>query len=172
MSKSKRPVYCTVSIILVFLMAFLLPIQVFAETKSEAKPEESVTFDSLVEGEENGNIVSELKERRDEYTKHFRMDDGTIMAVTYDCPVHYKNDKGKWVEYDNSLIAESEATPDEITPEPLTNKKSNINIELAPDTKTDNLVKIDSKKGNITWKYTGARQSFGSSRSYNKNQML
>ena len=159
MSKSKRPVYCTVSIILVFLMAFLLPIQVFAETKSEAKPEESVTFDSLVEGEENANIVSELKERRDEYTKHFRMDDGTIMAVTFDCPVHYKNDKGKWVEYDNSLIAESEATPDEIVPGPFTNKKSNIDIELAPDTETDNLVKISSKKGNITWKYTGANKS-------------
>jgi RHS repeat-associated protein len=140
-------------------MAFLLPIQVFAETTPEPKPEESVTFDSLGEATNNANIVSELKERRDEYTKHFRMDDGTIMAVTYDCPVHYKNNKGKWVEYDNSLIAESEATPDEIAPEPLTNKKSNINIELAPDTKTDNLVKISSKKGNITWKYTGANKS-------------
>ena len=105
MSKSKRPIYFTVSVILAFLMAFLLPIQVFAETTPEPKPEESVTFDSLVEGEENANIVSELKERRDECTKHFRMDDGTIMAVSYDCPVHYKNDKGKWVEYDNSLIA-------------------------------------------------------------------
>lgn len=159
MSKSKRPIYFTVSVILAFLMAFLLPIQVFAETTPEPKPEESVTFDSLGEATDNANIVSELKERRDEYTKHFRMDDGTIMAVTYDCPVHYKNDKGKWVEYDNSLIAESEATPDEIAPEPLTNKKSNINIELAPDTKTDNLVKISSKKGNITWKYTGANKS-------------
>ena len=169
MSKSKRPVYyCTVSIILVFLMAFLLPIQVFAETTPEPKPEESVTFDSLGEATDNANIVSELKERRDEYTKHFRMDDGTIMAVTFDCPVHYKNDKGKWVEYDNSLIAESEATPDEITPEPLTNKKSNINIELAPDTKTDNLVKIDSKKGNITWKYTGAKQSNAKVKNNNK----
>lgn len=159
MSKSKRPIYFTVSVILAFLMAFLLPIQVFAETTPEPKPEESVTFDSLGEATDNANIVSELKERRDEYTKHFRMDDGTIMAVTYDCPVHYKNDKGKWVEYDNSLIAKGEATPDEVVPEPFTNKKSNIDIELAPDTKTDNLVKINSKKGNITWKYTGANKS-------------
>ncbi len=159
MSKSKRPIYFTVSVILAFLMAFLLPIQVFAETTPEPKPEESVTFDSLGEATDNANIVSELKERRDEYTKHFRMDDGTIMAVTYDCPVHYKNDKGKWVEYDNSLIAKGEATPDEVVPEPFTNKKSNIDIELAPDTETDNLVKISSKKGNITWKYTGANKS-------------
>lgn len=159
MSKRTKPIYSTVSIVLVLLMAFLLPIQVFAETAPEPKPEESVTFDSLREATDNANIVSELKERRDEYTKHFRMDDGTIMAVAYDCPVHYKNDKGKWVEYDNSLIAKGEATPDEIVPEPLTNKKSNIDIELAPDTETDNLVKIRSKKGNITWKYTGANKS-------------
>ena len=98
MSKRTKPIYSTVSIVLVLLMAFLLPIQVFAETAPEPKPEESVTFDSLREATDNANIVSELKERRDEYIKHFRMDDGTIMAVTYDYPVHYKNSKGKWVE--------------------------------------------------------------------------
>ena len=159
MSKSKRPIYFTVSVILAFLMAFLLPIQVFAETTPEPKPEESVTFDSLGEATDNANIVSELKERRDECTKHFRMDDGTIMAVSYDCPVHYKNDKGKWVEYDNSLIAKGEATPDEIAPVPFTNKKSNIDIVLAPDTKTDDLVSISSKNGSISWKYKETNKS-------------
>ena len=159
MSKSKRTIRFTVVMILVVLMAFLLPIQVFAETTPKKDPTETVTFDSLTESKEDANIVSEFTDRRDEYTKHFRMDDGTFMAVSYGCPVHYKNAKGKWVEYDNSLVAESEATSDEAVVETYTNKKSNININLATDTKANNLVNISSKKGNISWEYSGAKKS-------------
>lgn len=159
MRDSRKPIYSIVSLILVFLMAFLLPVQVFAETTPEPKAEDSVTFDSLAESEEEANIVSELKQRRDEYIKHFRMDDGTIMAVTYDYPVHYKNSKGKWVEYDNSLIGEKSATPDEAKVESYTNKKSSIDINLSTDTNTDKLVSINTKKGDISWRYIDSKKS-------------
>ncbi|MBQ7504951.1 MAG: DNRLRE domain-containing protein, partial [Ruminococcus sp.] len=159
MSNTKRPIYSTISILLVFLMAFLLPIEIFAETTTKNKKEKSVTFDSLAEAEAEANIVTELTNRRDEYTKHFRMDDGTIMAVTYDCPVHYKNSKGKWVEYDNSLIDETSATPDEAKAELYTNKKSDIDIDIASNTSADTLVSISTKKGNISWRYTDSKKS-------------
>ena len=159
MSDNRKSIYSIISIILAFLMAFLLPIQVYAETKPVPKQEETVSFSSLAEGEKEANIVAELIERRDEYTKHFRMDDGTIMAVTYDCPVHYKNKKGKWIEYDNSLIEETPATPDEVKTESYTNKKSDIDIDLSTDTKTDALVNISTKKGSISWSYEGSKKS-------------
>lgn len=153
MNNTKRPIYSTISIILVLLMAFLLPVQVFAETTPETKADDSVAFDSLAKVETKANIVTELKDRRDKYTKHFRMDDGTITAVTYDFPVHYKNNKGKWVEYDNSLVA----TPDEAKVDSYTNKKSDINIELSANGDSSDLVKINTNKGNISWKYTNAK---------------
>ena len=42
------------------LMAFLLPVQVFAETVPEQEPTETVTFDSLTESDDDANIVSEF----------------------------------------------------------------------------------------------------------------
>ena len=158
-SKKTKPILCTVSVILVLLTALLLPIQVFAETMPKSEVEKAVVFNSLSESEDNANIVSELTERRDECSKHFRMDDGTIMAVTYDMPVHYKNDKGKWVEYDNSLIAENTATPDEVNTKQYSNKKSNLDIDLATNAKTDNLVSINSPKGKISWEYSDAKKA-------------
>ena len=149
----------TISIVLVILMAFLLPVQVFAETLPEREDTEIVTFDSLNEANDSANIVTELVDLRDEYTKQFRMDDGTIMAVTYNCPVHFKNSKGKWLEYDNTLVAENEATADEAVPKSYTNKKSDTNIELSANTDTDDLVNINSPKGNISWKYEGVNKS-------------
>lgn len=89
-SKKTKPILCTVSVILVPLTALLLPVEVFAETTQKNEEEKAITFNSLSESEDNANIVAELTERRDECSKHFRMDDGTIMAVTYDMPVHYK----------------------------------------------------------------------------------
>ena len=83
----------TIAMILVLLMAFLLPVQVFAQTLPEPEVVEAVEFESMGE-EATANIVAEIEEKRDETTKHFRMDDGTIMAVDYGTAVHYKNEKG------------------------------------------------------------------------------
>lgn len=158
---SKYSVKATISIILTILMAFLLPVQVIAQTLPDAETTEQVTFGSSGEVV-TANIVSELESKRDETTKHFRMDDGTIMAVNYGTPVHYKNGKGEWVEYDNSLIVDENtdtATPDEVVVGGYVNKKSNLDISLASDSQKDEMINIGGKNGDISWKYADAKRS-------------
>lgn len=49
------------------------------------------------------SALSEIVNERDAYTKRFAMSDGTIAAMQYDRPVHYQDETGAWVDYDNSL---------------------------------------------------------------------
>ena len=49
-------------------------------------------------------IEGEVSELRNEYEKHYRLTDGSYMAVQYQVPVHYE-DAGQWVDIDNTLEA-------------------------------------------------------------------
>ena len=159
MSNYLRKCKIIISVILAILTAIMLPVEVFAQSNPKQKPSAKVHFDSLAESEDIGEIVMELKERRDEYTKHFRMDDGTIMAVVYDVPVHYKNKKGKWEDYDNTLISESTASPDEASQVSYSNKKGKLDIDFASETSDAALISLNSSKGNLSWEYIDAKKS-------------
>lgn len=91
-----------------------LPTEVFASTKQKDEKVYSYFDDVQGETEEIGDIVVELTDERTETSKEFLLDDGTKMIAEYNQPVHYKNDKGKWVEYNNSLTSDSStSTADE-----------------------------------------------------------
>lgn len=63
------------------------------------------------------NILSELEYMRTENSKTFRLSDGTCMIAQYNMPVHYKDDNGKWADYDNSLsVTEQEVSVLETQP--------------------------------------------------------
>ena len=47
-------------------------------------------------------VLNEITNLRDEYTKHFRQSDGSYIAAKYSSPVHYQKN-GKWVEYDFTI---------------------------------------------------------------------
>ena len=49
-------------------------------------------------------ILHEEIEKRDAYTKHFRLSDGSFLAASYEEPVHFLQD-GEWTDIDNSLVA-------------------------------------------------------------------
>ncbi|MBO5097888.1 MAG: RHS repeat protein, partial [Agathobacter sp.] len=51
---------------------------------------------------EDAEIVMELTDRRTEYSKEYKLDNGLNLAVVYSEPVHYK-ENGKWKEIDNTL---------------------------------------------------------------------
>ena len=59
-------------------------------------------------------IIGEEESLRDENEKHFRMSDGTYIAVSYDAPVHYRNAKGEWEDIDNSFTYVSDAKGDAV----------------------------------------------------------
>ncbi len=55
---------------------------------------------------ENGKFVDEpfeMKEKRGETVKQFRMTDGSVLAVDYGIPVHYESEEGVYEEYENTL---------------------------------------------------------------------
>lgn len=51
-----------------------------------------------------GSIVKEDITKRGTYEKHFLLDDGSYIAVSYDEPVHYQQN-GEWIEIDNTLVS-------------------------------------------------------------------
>ena len=62
----------------------------------------NVSEEPETKGTEEAEIVSEIVEDRTEYTKYFRMSDGSYMAAQYAKPVHYK-ENGEWKEYDYTI---------------------------------------------------------------------
>lgn len=62
----------------------------------------NVSEETETKGTEEAEIVSEIVEDRTEYTKYFRMSDGSYMAAQYAKPVHYK-ENGEWKEYDYTI---------------------------------------------------------------------
>lgn len=68
----------------------------------------------------------------------------------YNQPIHYKNDDGEWVEYNNSLIdaSDSTATDDEASAYSenyageYTNQSSNIKVNYSKKSKENNMIKV------------------------------
>ena len=96
-------------ILVVAMLVQLLPVSVFAQESNTADPDEIDViglaedyFETPEESLKNAKILFEEEELREENVKHFRLDNGSYIAVQYGNPVHYEED-GEWVDYDNTL---------------------------------------------------------------------
>lgn len=160
MTKRTRRAISLISIILCVSIGLSLPTEVLAATLPKGEKIYS-SFDNVQgESETIGNIVAELTDERTETTKNFLLDDGTEMIAEYNQPVHYKNNKGKWVEYNNSLEeASSASTVDEASNGEYTNKSSNIDVKLSNKAKANNMIKVTSDDYSISWGYDSANKS-------------
>ncbi len=106
-------------ILVVAMLVQLLPASVFAQEIRQVEEDLSPLqgTENVVENPtSNANpedILYEVEEYREEAQKHFRMKDGSFVAVQYDQPVHYENSDGNFVEIDNSLqaVTTQEGTP-------------------------------------------------------------
>ena len=131
---------------------------VFAE---EIQTRESETSQD-VQNEETVHILSEIKEKREENVKHFLMSDGTFMAAEYSSPVHYQNEDGEWVDYDNSLSRnratdEQEALFGQSTVYETNNEKTNV--VFAEKANSNCLISIETDSYPISWNYQSAKNS-------------
>lgn len=89
-------------------------------------------------------ILSEIPEKRSEFTKHFRMSDGSIMAVTYSDQVHYKQGE-EFKEIDNSLISDGQ--------DKYKNADSPLQVKVSKAFKNNDLIDISSDSHNVSWSY-------------------
>lgn len=69
-------------------------------------------YDYLTNTEQKEEVLYELEDLRDKAVKHFRMSDGSNIAVQYDAPVHYLDNNGCWQDIDNTLVLSSVADSD------------------------------------------------------------
>lgn len=103
--------------------------------------------------QEEAYIVSEIKEKRDEYTKYFVMSDKTIMAASYKEKVHVLKD-GKYEEI-NAELEESTEDGDEV----LGNELGSIAVKYAKKAGNNKLVTIGKGNGKIKISLEGASKA-------------
>lgn len=103
----------------------ILPLQVMAEDFTEAVAKKEFIEDLVnnptdAEKDADAEILYEVEEKRDEYTKVYKKSDGTYTAVMTEEPLHYL-DEGVWKEIDNSMILDGSL---------YTNLSNLFNVEL------------------------------------------
>ena len=113
----KKYLVRTLSLLLIIALTVqLLPAAIFAIEENNEFPETEMPNEELsFEDEESFAIADEAKESaevlfeetslREETVKHFRMSDGSSVAVDYQQPVHYAAVDGTWKDIDNRLTA-------------------------------------------------------------------
>ena len=91
------------------LLVQILPTYVFAENDaSDTSPVEAVEMET---GETGKVVLGEMTDRRGQTEKHFRMNDGSYVAVDYGAPVHFTTDEGEtWEDIDNTLTLSRDET--------------------------------------------------------------
>ena len=159
MNQTMKKLFSVVSITLCATIGLSLPVEVYASTLPEKETQYS-SFDNVVgENPEESKIVKELTDERTENSKEFLLEDGTKMIAQYNEPVHYKDSKGKWVEYNNTLSEDKTASPDEAGDSSYTNKSSDISVNLSNKAKSKNMISLKSDGYKISWGYDNAGKS-------------
>ena len=97
----------TALILAILIIFYLVPVSVFAEgistdTGGEVSPPET---SSATDSYTHHGDVYEVTELREESVKHFRLEDGSYLAASYNDAVHYMGENGEWQDIDNRLLS-------------------------------------------------------------------
>ncbi len=84
----------------IILIAQILPLSTIATELNNQIIEEQILSESVTQSVPV--VIGEVESLRDEYTKHFRCEDGSFIAAVYNEPVHY-SENGEWKEIDNTV---------------------------------------------------------------------
>ena len=94
------------SVVLTVIMAVQIPIVAYGQSMNdEALSNEKSFIEPVLEEQitKEAEILVEIEDSRDAYTKHFFTDNGSMIAVQYAVPVHFQNEEGKWIQYNNRM---------------------------------------------------------------------
>jgi len=110
--KTSKKILAVLLTIATLIGIFSCATTVFAEDYNEytdRKSYQEKLLTEVVETEgEQSEIVCEVPEKRDEFSKTYKRADGSFTSVISKTPVH-KLEKGEWEDIDNSLEANGEA---------------------------------------------------------------
>ena len=99
-------------------------------------------------------IVNEVIENRDEYSKHFKLETGNYIAVSYTEPVNYLKD-GKWEEIDNTLTAGTDKELGDI----FQNKSNSYKATFSKSVNSNRLVTMQKDQYSISWSLNTEKNS-------------
>ena len=150
--KTKRLFSKSLSIFLALLMAFyVMPLNVFSQTGSDVPDNTETTDNPLVQETEEtiteeAYVLGEVESLRTDSTKHFRMSDGSYVAVEYGKTVHFKDDNGVLQDFDNTLSFEDAINTDDISG--YSSSKNDVKIKFANNSNSSSLINL--KNGNYS----------------------
>ena len=107
-----------IRILAFFLMSlmvfYVIPVNCMQDFVSALTNEETATTGEETETplDKEIYVLGEDISKREESAKHFRMSDGSYIAVQYEEPVHYLDENGDYVEYDNTLTLAANTSGD------------------------------------------------------------
>ena len=73
-----------------------VPVQMMTDTLTEQTLQAENLLTATEAESAGAQVLCEVEELREMGTKHFRMSDGTFLAVNYGIPVHYMDADGEW----------------------------------------------------------------------------
>lgn len=130
-------------LVVLALLAQLIPVQTLAE-ESEPLQAEAIASTTLTTEKETA-IVEEITEKRTEYTKQFRLNNGLFMAVVYPEAIHYEKD-GQWQDIDNTLKLSGSA---------YTNTASSWSVSLPQQLSKDQAVSVSKDGHTLRFRMAG-----------------
>ena len=97
-----------ISLVLTAALLFqIVPLNAFALETDLITDSEDISTELI--SAEDTTVLGEIAEYRDESEKHFRMSDGSFIAVNYGMPVHYTEDGEEWIDIDNTLVLQNQS---------------------------------------------------------------
>ena len=130
------------AILSVLMVMYLLPLTTLAEAFQTADKSNS----NKSRGQSDN--IYELESLREESVKHFRLEDGSYIAVQYSNPVHTLDDNGKWQDIDNTLSSSGSEF-----------STGNARVKFAKKiTGNESLFTIHDGNGKITLSLDGAKK--------------
>ena len=153
MSKVRRVAKGILCIVLsISMLLGMLPTRSISETYPDEP--ENLVFEMPAEDQAPATVVGEVIEKRERFTKHFRMSDGTQVAAVYPEAVHYKAG-GQWLDVNNRL----EETVDSKGSAILQTADNNYRAKFSRNASADDLVRIELEGREISWKLETAAAS-------------
>ena len=110
MKKTPNTLRCLSLLLCLILVFELLPTGVWARESGIISDAQETTSDRISSGEINQVVIGEVLDNREEGEKHFRMEDGSFLAIQYGMPVHYIQEDGVWADIDNTLVLQTNGT--------------------------------------------------------------
>ena len=108
MKKQVKMLLKVLSVFLTVLMVLqIAPMQLIANAYTEAMAIKNMTQEDITtfsnDEDFSAEILYEVEEKRDEFTKVYKKNDGSYTAMVSSEPLHFIQD-GKWTDIDNTLV--------------------------------------------------------------------